>query len=128
MPHVRSRLPLTIVALCEFVWLDILSLFGFSILRQAVIRTSVAPRIANADVERVREAILDACVAYFKPALCLQRSAAATRMLRRRGVAARLVIGFRPAPIDSHAWVEVDGEIVSDRTPGQEFYHEVDRW
>src|SRR5215813_13721417 len=34
------------------------------------------------------------------------------RLLRKHGVHARLVIGYRPSPFFSHAWVEVDGRVV----------------
>ena len=33
---------------------------------------------------------------------------------RRNGIAAQLVIGCRPLPFESHAWVEVDGRVVND--------------
>ncbi|HXA55259.1 MAG TPA: lasso peptide biosynthesis B2 protein [Solirubrobacteraceae bacterium] len=44
---------------------------------------------------------------------CLTRSLVLTRLLARRGIAARLVIGARPAPdFLAHAWVECEGEPV----------------
>jgi transglutaminase superfamily protein len=36
------------------------------------------------------------------------------RLLRARGVVARLLIGYRPVPFLSHAWVEVEGRVVND--------------
>jgi len=56
---------------------------------------------------------LAACL-YWKPVLCLQRSVCIVRMLRRHDVVARLVIGYRPVPFFSHAWVEVNDRIVND--------------
>jgi hypothetical protein len=48
---------------------------------------------------------------------CLARSLVLTRMLARRGIDAKLVIGARPEPeFLAHAWVEHDGEPVL--TPG----------
>jgi transglutaminase superfamily protein len=68
-----------------------------------------------------REAIRTTCNAvslaaclYWKPVLCLQRSICLVRLLRKQNVACRLVIGYRPVPFVSHAWVEVDGRIVND--------------
>jgi len=58
-------------------------------------------------------AVLAACL-YWKPVLCLQRSVSTVRLLRKHGVIARLVIGYRLAPFFSHAWVEVDSHIVTD--------------
>jgi Transglutaminase-like superfamily len=44
---------------------------------------------------------------------CLMRSLVLTRMLARRGVYAKVVIGVRPGPsFAAHAWVEVDGQPV----------------
>jgi hypothetical protein len=43
----------------------------------------------------------------------------ATWLLRRQGIAAELVIGYRPLPFESHAWVEVDGRVVNDRSQYQ---------
>ena len=41
---------------------------------------------------------------------CLVRSLVLTRMLARRGIPARLVIGVEPGPeFSAHAWVEADG-------------------
>jgi hypothetical protein len=36
------------------------------------------------------------------------------RLLRRRGFDAEVVIGCRPEPFFSHAWVELDGRVVND--------------
>ena len=62
----------------------------------------------------VCDAVVLACCLYWKPVLCLQRSVCAWRLLRARGVHARVVIGYRPVPFFSHAWVEVDGHVVND--------------
>lgn len=58
------------------------------------------------------DAVLLATCFYWKPVLCLQRAVCTVRLLRRHGIAARLVIGYRPSPFFSHAWVEVDGRVV----------------
>jgi hypothetical protein len=63
---------------------------------------------------RIDQAIVLATSLYCKPVPCLQRSACAVRMLRRHGVPARLVIGFRRQPFFCHAWVEVHGRVVND--------------
>jgi hypothetical protein len=62
---------------------------------------------------------LAACV-YWKPVLCLQRSVCVVRLLRKSGVIARLVIGYRPAPLFFHAWVEVGDRIVNDSAAYQQ--------
>jgi hypothetical protein len=61
-------------------------------------------------------AVVDmACIWYFKQALCLQRSAVTTCLLRKYGVSANLVIGAQQMPFKAHAWVEVDGKVVNDK-------------
>jgi hypothetical protein len=101
---------------------------GFKTVHAFVRRCRVAPRSpAEGTVERVCRALDEACVWYFKDAYCLQRSAVVTWLLRRHGVAADLVIGFRPVPFDSHAWVEVGGKVVNDRPQYQKFFTVLDR-
>ncbi|HEX2267923.1 MAG TPA: lasso peptide biosynthesis B2 protein, partial [Pyrinomonadaceae bacterium] len=58
------------------------------------------------------DAVLLATCFCWKPVLCLQRAVCTVRMLRKHGINARLVIGYRPSPFFSHAWVEVDGRVV----------------
>ncbi len=80
-------------------------------------------RPAAGDVVGVVCAAVDrACVWYPKQALCLQRSAVTTCLLRRHGTPARLVIGVRPMPFFAHAWVEVDGAVVNDWPRVPHFY------
>jgi hypothetical protein len=73
-----------------------------------------------ASTELTSHALDIACVFYPKRALCLQRSAVLVKMLRRRGVPARMVIGAQKLPFKAHAWVEVDGEIINDRLASRE--------
>ena len=62
--------------------------------------------------QMICDAVLLGTCFYWRPVLCLQRSVATTRLLRRYGVDARLIIGYRPSPFFSHAWVEVNGRVV----------------
>ena len=68
-----------------------------------------------------------ACVFYFKPVLCLQRSAATAVLLRRHGWAADLVIGAQLLPFQSHAWVEIDGRVVNDKPYITEMFQVLER-
>ena len=82
------------------------------ILRQLRRQSTVAKPI-NHEMERaICDAVLFATCLYWKPVLCLQRAVSTVRLLRRHGIVARLVIGYRPSPFFSHAWVEVDGRVV----------------
>jgi hypothetical protein len=88
---------------------------GFRALHESVRKTSVSPRSPeHGVVPRVCEAVSFAACFYWKPVLCMQRAVVITRLLRRRGVKAEVVIGYRPAPFFSHAWVEVNGRVVND--------------
>jgi Transglutaminase-like superfamily len=68
-----------------------------------------------------------ACVFYFKPVLCLQRSCATTLLLRRYGWNAEMVIGAQLIPFKSHAWVEIKGVVVSDKPYVSEIYQVLER-
>jgi hypothetical protein len=81
--------------------------------RQSIALQSINPESGSRELEQVIcDAVLLATCFYWKPVLCLQRAVCTVRLLRRRGIGARLVIGYRPSPFFSHAWVEVDGRVV----------------
>lgn len=123
------RLLFAVLAYSEFLVLDVVGFGGFSRVHTVVKRTATAKRAPSPQaVDNVVRAVRDAATLYFKSVRCLQRSAAVTRMLRRRGVAAEMVIGYEAIPLHAHAWVVVDGEVVSDATDGLEHYHVIDRW
>ena len=77
-------------------------------------RTLGAAPAGETDDRSVGDAVVLATCFYWKPVRCLQRSVCLVRLLRARGTAARLVIGYRPMPFFSHAWVEVNGRVVND--------------
>jgi hypothetical protein len=89
----------------------IVYLRGSGRILQQLRRQSVATRATDQE-QMICDAVLLATCLYFKPVLCLQRAVCTVRLLRRYGVVARLVIGYRPSPFFSHAWVEVDGRVV----------------
>lgn len=101
-------------ALYEIVRYDaVLRLRGSGAVLQQVRRQSVSERPASAELEQaVCDAVLLATCLYWKPVLCLQRSVCTALLLRKYGINARMVIGYRPSPFFSHAWVEVDGRVV----------------
>src|SRR5258705_12943414 len=76
-------------------------------------RQSIAAKSTSRELEQaICDAVLLATCLYWKPVLCLQRAVCTALQLRRHGIVARLVIGYRPSPFFSHAWVEVDGRVV----------------
>jgi Transglutaminase-like superfamily/Coenzyme PQQ synthesis protein D (PqqD) len=78
-------------------------------------------------VAPVCEAVDKATTWYPKQAMCLQRSAVATCLLRSRGLPAQMVIGCRKIPFKSHAWAELYGLVVNDKEKVKEFYRVLDR-
>jgi hypothetical protein len=85
------------------------------------------PAESREATEAICRAIDIASVWYWKQVPCLQRSAAATFLLRRHGIAAQLVIGAQCMPFRAHAWVEVEGKIVNDKPYISELYAVLDR-
>src|SRR5262249_52478656 len=97
-----------------FIFYFLVSFGGFPLIRYAVLKTQCLARKQSSVTEEVINAVDAASCFYFRPVRCLHRSFAAVRLLRRRGIAADLVIATRPVPFLSHAWVEVQNEIVND--------------
>lgn len=96
-----------------------------SLVRDQAVAGSAAE--TRSDVEAICRAVDLACVFYVKRVLCLQRSAAATVLLRRCGWNAKLSIGAQVFPFKSHAWVEVDGRVVNDKPHVQQIYSVLER-
>jgi hypothetical protein len=111
------------------VYLDwLMRTSGFVGLQEVVRSEPIQPR-ADKDVstEALSRAMDMACVFYMKRVLCLQRSAATTLLLRRHGRSAEMVIGAQMLPFLSHAWVEVDGDVVNDKPYVHEMFQVLDR-
>ena len=91
------------------------------------VRASVPSPTPTATVDRISTAVDLACAWYPKSVLCLQRSAATTCLMRRHGIAASLTIGVRQMPFRAHAWVEVAGVVVNDKTYVPQIYAVLER-
>jgi hypothetical protein len=124
-----KNIGLTVRAWLELLYIDLVKLRGFRALREVVgNRSGTTSPEAVAQIEPVVAAVDRAILLYMKPVLCLQQSAAITRLLRRRGVDAELVIGCHLMPFTAHAWVEVAGNVVAVETRSQEYLKVLDRW
>jgi hypothetical protein len=77
---------------------------------------------ATTSVSEVCSAMDEACVWYWKEALCLQRSAATVCLLKASGIDAQLVIGTQQMPFRAHAWVEVNARVANDRSYVRDVY------
>jgi hypothetical protein len=113
--------------LIRFEW--IMRLREFKQLHRVVqkepVRRVPSARVAHQD--ELCRAMDYACVFYAKRVFCLQRSAATTLLLRRHGIDAELVIGAKLLPFRSHAWVEVNGQVVNDRPYMHTIYQVLER-
>src|SRR5260370_13977640 len=104
---------------------DVLSaICRFNTLYLIVKRWKVTPpRAAHSDtIDRVCTAVNYACIWYPKQALCLQRSFVTTYLLRKSGMAAHMVLGAQKLPFKAHAWVEVNGQAINERSNVQATY------
>jgi Transglutaminase-like superfamily len=91
----------------------IVSLRGSGRILSQLKRQSIKARPTSQELEKtICDAVHLATCFYWKPVLCMQRAVCTVWLLRRYGIVARLVIGYRPSPFFSHAWVEVDGRVV----------------
>ena len=89
---------------------------NFTRLHRVVRNWKVADRQAPKDiVDHACQAVNYACVWYPKRALCLQRAAVMTCLLRGYGVPAQMVLGAQRLPFKAHAWVEVEGQAINER-------------
>jgi len=125
-------LKLKLYGLAAFLGLTVinimLKLVSFSAFYHTVKRWPVSGKQGDLEtVSSVCDAVDKATTWYPKQAMCLQRSAVATCLLRSRGLPAQMVIGCRKIPFKSHAWAELYGQVVNDKEKVQEFYRVLDR-
>ncbi len=91
----------------------LLALRGFRAVYASMNRGISCGRVGETELEdAVCRAVTRVSSFYFKPVRCLQRSATIAGVLRSYGIDAHVVIGYKPAPLFSHAWVEVGGRVV----------------
>ena len=98
----------------------VLRLWGSGRILRQMRQQSTAAKHGSQNPERaICDAVLLASCLYWKPVLCLQRSVCTALLLRRDGVSAQVVIGFRPSPFFCHAWVEIEGRVAYGSTTYQ---------
>ena len=116
-------------ALLMLIAYDLLSTFStFGKIHKMVKRWEVAPRAADSDtIEQVCTAVNYACIWYPKQVLCLQCAFVTTSLLRKQGFPAHMVLGAQKLPFKAHAWVEVDGRAINERSNVQATYAVWDR-
>jgi hypothetical protein len=101
---------------------------NFRALCDSVHNYPVGENTAASPAESICRAVDVASIWYWKEVRCLQRAAATCCLLRRHGIAAEMVIGARLLPFQAHAWVEVKGRVVNDKSYSREIYNVLDRF
>lgn len=101
---------------------------NFNALYRKVRDHAVADKSPSAsEIEEICHAVDMACIWYWKQVLCLQRSAATACLLKSHGAKAQMIIGAQQVPFRAHAWVELDGRVVSDKPYMRDMYVVLDR-
>ncbi len=120
---------LVLKAYLKLIYFDLyLARGNFSALYDKVRRYPTGKKAEPSDsTEKICSAVDMACIWYWKEALCLQRSAATACLLKRYGIPAQMVIGAQQMPFKAHAWVEVGGRVVNDKSYTPEMYAVLDR-
>ncbi len=92
--------------------------YGFGkVIRWIGRRVESIPPTAWLDAGAVRaseRAVAMAGALYPGRALCLEQSLVLYYFLRRRGVMIKYCQGVMAHPFQAHAWIEYDGEVISD--------------
>jgi len=107
----------------------LLKIGGFKkLIRKVEHWPTAEPRTTNPEIcRRVRGMVDRAQMYYPKKAMCLQHSAVVTCLLRRRGVPAEMVLAAQDFPPKAHAWSEVAGQVVNDKSAVRSEYRVLKR-
>jgi hypothetical protein len=115
-------------AMLMLLMYDLLTIVGrFQTVHCTVSHWKISERRHPDAIDRICTAVNYACAWYPKQALCLQRSFVMTYLLRKNGIAAQMVLGSQKLPFKAHAWVEVDGRAINERSNVQATYAVWDR-
>ena len=129
--RMKGSFAYSLLAMLALIGVDLaLKIAGFPLVYRIVNRCPIRRSLARTprSVERICASVDAACRCYIKPVLCLQRSVVATCILRLAGYPAETIIAARVMPLQSHAWVEVEGCVVNDESKVKSFYQVLDRW
>ena len=112
-------------ALFGLIAYDVVLLAGkFRTVRGLVERWKVGTKRTGCNelIDEIAHAVNLACVWYPKQVLCLQRASVTACLLRSHGIRAAMVLGAQKTPFLAHAWVEVNGCAVNERSNVQAKY------
>ena len=123
--RVASLLAFIALPACEIA----LRVRGFSLVHTLVSACPVRQwkRRKRLPPEQICASVDLACSWYLKRTLCLERSVVGAVILRLYGYPGEVVIGARVIPFHTHAWIEIEGNVVNDTGTVQTFYGVLDR-
>jgi hypothetical protein len=126
--RLKAQAMLVVRAAWELAAYDVTTvLFGFRGIERRVQRVACRD-CGNKPETEVCEALRWAASLYWKPVQCLQWAVVTALLLRRYCTQqAEIVIGYRPAPFFSHAWVEIKGRVLNDSPAYQKQLHVLTR-
>jgi hypothetical protein len=103
---------------------------GLRTLAARVRRPSSASSTSNplAAAEELAAIVERVAAFYYTQTWCLHRAAATACVLRRHGIRADVVIGFRTMPLHGHAWVEVGSTVIRDKPTVRSKFQVIDRF
>ena len=82
----------------------------------------------NLNFDQIKKIILlidKVCFMFWGNAECLHRSLVGFKILRKQGVSVELVVGVKKFPFSSHAWLELNNEVINDLTSIKDNYIEI---
>lgn len=113
-------MPSMLYSVLLLMWVKILLRYrGFATAVRAIKQRSARTFAVRDDVDlasRIANRVAKAAAFYPGRALCLEQSLALLFLLRRRGIDAQLRFGVRPHRFIAHAWIEVAGEPLNERS------------
>jgi hypothetical protein len=115
----NPRVPGVLVCFFTILVMDLLPrVLGFRRAFQVtgVLSPPESPGLDRALVDATAHRVALAAAFYPRRALCLEQSLALCLLLQRRSVAARFRLGVQARPFYAHAWVDIDGRAVNERT------------
>ncbi len=112
---VRCSWAVVLRSLCYLAFYDLATWIRRGSGPQVLLRLArLAERRSAMSQDSLVRSVEIGCALYVRRATCLHRSSVLSGVLRRHGVPASIVVGFRQPPFQSHAWVEVDDHVVGD--------------
>lgn len=112
----------------SLLWIDVrLRVQEYPAVRRFLMKRTSSRRAPRHSPVLLSEAMDLASIFYFRRISPLHRALCRAILLRDHGWAAELVVGLQLLPIESYAWVEIEGTPVHERAGALDTYQVLDR-